>query len=509
MYAPPRVGSGQCCESYGGILCGVLTAEVGVSQIVAMIVTAAVVSLVQAAPVQIPPAGQQKELQSKADCPAASMIAFDRQNRPYLVDTRDPKRYGLVAMLREGRWVEKSFLPALKEAGFNLVPDWENPRDLGTMTFDSEDSLYILIPTPRKRAAGGVEIDGDAVLIYTKDYGETFKVYRLDSRPYLCTMETRNGGSSLDYPPALVLGKPLKYVRDVMVNVRGRKQRLRFCEFDRLSVVFPVKSGDGLTLPEPVEVTEKANGITSHSGALNVGVTRKDKFYVVYIEVPENLEAGKNPVWISEIDRISGKVLNRKRLLDSDPVEADSHSTPALVVDSKGMLHIVTGSHAWTPEMQGFYYVHSIGDGIDKWSEPVTLGKMQTYVGLAVDEKDNLHLAYRHTPDLSYRRRDSVAGVWEEQTVIVQPPCRGKYSCYYHHVYVDRRGRIYVEFTYVDQSPQEKEYPHLLAVSADGGRSWQLATTALLSGGQEGGVGQGEAASGTRQLQQAGGDGGK
>ncbi|MFC1671508.1 BNR-4 repeat-containing protein [Planctomycetota bacterium] len=432
------------------------------------------------APFQIPPAGTQQELQSGMDCPPASMLAFDSKNRPYLVNTRDPKRYGCVMILRKGTWVKRSFMPALKRAGYDLTPNYENPRDLGTMTFDSDDGMYIIVPSPRKRGtgeSGEVEIDGDAVLLYSRDYGEAFKAYRLGARPYLCTLETANGGGTLDHPPALIVGKALKYVRDVTVTVRGRKEKLRFCEFDRLSVIFPRTSGDGLTLPAPIVVTEKANGVTSHSGALNVACGGDGRLYVAYIEVPDNLESGRNPLWVAEIDRKNGTVLKKTHLLDVHPDESDCHSTPSMVIDSKGALHVVAGSHAWKPDMQGFFYLHSVGKGIDNWTKPVSLGTMQTYVGLAIDTQDNLHLAYRHTPDLGYRRRDAKSGEWSEQAVIVRPPRRDTYTCYYHHVFVDRKGTVYLEFTFSDQ--KKKDYPHLLAVSADHGRHWGLASTGM------------------------------
>jgi hypothetical protein len=119
-------------------------------------------------------------------------------------------------------------------------------------------------------------------------------------------------------------------------------------------------------------------------------------------------------VWVAEISREPGQVLNKKHLLDAEPSESDCHSTPALVVDGKGVLHIVAGSHAWMPQMQGFHYLHGIGDGIEQWSEKESLGMMQTYAGLAVDGADNLHLVYRRTPDLVYQRRDAETGKWAE-----------------------------------------------------------------------------------------------
>jgi len=418
--------------------------------------------------------------QCSMDCPPASLVAFDGRNRPYLTDTRDPKRYGTVLTLREGKWIERSFLPALKKAGFDATPNYDNPRDLGAMTFDGDDHLYLIVATPAPRRGGKpgeVDIDGNAALLYSTDYGETFTAYPLNARPYLCTMETANGGSALAHPPALVIGKALKYVRDVYVNVRGRKEKLRFCEHDRLGVIFPEKSDGGLKLPPPVVVTEKANGVTSHSGALNVAAGGPEKLYVAYIEVPDNLESGRNPVRVAEIDRTARKVTGRAHLLDSPPSEADCHSTPSLVVDGKGIIHVVTGSHAWKPDMEGFSYLHSVGDGIGKWSEPVLLGTMQTYVALTADEKGNLHLAYRHTPDLAYRRRDAASGKWSEQTVIAVPPRRDTYTCYYHHVFTDRKGSVYLEFSLDDH--KGKKYPHMLAVSTDGGETWRAAATGI------------------------------
>jgi hypothetical protein len=82
--------------------------------------------------------------------------------------------------LHDGRWIERSFAAALQKAGFGLTPNYENPRDLGAAAFDDDDALYILIPTPNvrnKSKPDEIEINGDAVLLYSKDYGETFAAY--------------------------------------------------------------------------------------------------------------------------------------------------------------------------------------------------------------------------------------------------------------------------------------------------------------------------------------------
>jgi hypothetical protein len=62
---------------------------------------------------------------------------------------------------------------------------------------------------------------------------------------------------------------------------------------------------------------------------------------------------------------------------------------------------------------------------------------------------------------------------------LATPPHRDRYSCWYHHVFVDRKCNVYVEFTLDDQ--KEQRYPHLIAVSTDGGLHWQLASAEIFA----------------------------
>jgi hypothetical protein len=82
-----------------------------------------------------------------------------------------------------------------------------------------------------------------------------------------------------------------------------------------------------------------------------------------------------------------------------------------------------------------------------------------------------------------------MAGLWSKPRILADPPPgHSGYSVYYHRLFLDRQGALYLSFTFYDMQLKEKGlYPRALAVSLDHGRTWQLATTDLLAGRAIGG----------------------
>jgi hypothetical protein len=242
------------------------------------------VSLVAGEPFTIPPAGREKGLQSKMNCPPASMIGFDSRNRPYLVNTRYPEMYGIVYTLRNGAWVERSFRTALKKAGFTKMPTIESPKDLGTIWFDSNDGMYILLASPSAvKGKDNIGLNGNAVLVYSPDFGETFFVYPVNARPYLCMLETPCPGTVLDGPPTLITGTVTKKVDNEFFVINGRQKPIRFCSFNTMKVTFIQKKHTGLVFTKPVVVTKRANGITSHAGAMNIACSQGTDRNLIFV----------------------------------------------------------------------------------------------------------------------------------------------------------------------------------------------------------------------------------
>ena len=70
------------------------------------------------------------------------------------------------------------------------------------------------------------------------------------------------------------------------------------------------------------------------------------------------------------------------------------------------------------------------------------------------------------------------------------PPVPG-YSIYYHKLTIDRRGRLFLAYSYWTENQYQEDYPdryhHLaLVMSADGAKTWKLATTSDFLAGTSG-----------------------
>jgi hypothetical protein len=130
---------------------------------------------------------------------------------------------------------------------------------------------------------------------------------------------------------------------------------------------------------------------------------------------------------------------------------------------------------------------------VDEKTVPKGQGR-QTYISLVCGPDDTLHIAYRqwrrnvdqfHPSQtyaaLSYQSKPK-EGPWGPARPLVIPALPG-YSIYYHKLTIDRRGRLYLSYsywsddkTYQDDFPGRYVNPAVLT-SGDGGTTWKLADT--------------------------------
>ena len=408
------------------------------------------------APFQIPPAGKPEQLVGALKYECGSALAFDTRNRPYMFHSREPESFGYILTLRGGKWVRRSYVDALRKAIPKLgKPKWQQHAG-GTMVIDDADALYAVLSVEEEGRKGRA-----VVLLYSPDLGKSFQVYRLPGTAFL---EIPAGHNRTDRPPAIGV-------------LRFRKEYpTRWTRYNVLSVLFPEKEGDGLLLGEPVEVTEDCFGISNHSGGYSFAATTGKKTHVVYAEIPKKPRSG-NPTFVATIDHEARKVVAKQFLVNAPPSIADVHSTPVVAVDSRGHLHVVTGAHG-----QSFLYLRSRkpDDVAGGWTKPAAVGRGQTYATLICDKNDVLHTVYRIHPRLHCQHKAAAAGKWSAARVLVNPPPghRG-YSIFYHRLFIDRAGALYLSFTFWETRTKNKgHYPRALAVSEDGGVTWRLATAA-------------------------------
>jgi hypothetical protein len=412
------------------------------------------------APFTVPPSGQPATLLPDASLPAPTAIAFDSHDRPTLMNTRDPARFGILSTLVEGRWVEHTCLDALRAVRPGFVPPTKRePHAMGELVFDDADALYVTL-------AG--------VLLYSTDGGESFRAYPLPSRS--ASLELRVGPGPFPGPPAVAV-----------ITEPRRTPGHRWGELSTLSVYLPRKAGDGLDLGDPVRVTERClvAGSGGHSGGTSFAVTRDGLTHLVWAEMPDSVDGrlarAGNPTCVGTIDRRTRRLVARRHLVDAPPEVPDVHSRPTIAQDREGYLHVIAGAHG-----QPFQYLRSLRPNSieDGWTPSAAMAERQTYASLVCDTKGRLHSVFRQwRPEatLGYQSKAATDDAWSPvRTLVFGALERGRsdYGIFYQRLAVDRRGILYLAFTFWEtHTEMAGVYPEALAVSTDGGENWRLADT--------------------------------
>ncbi len=414
---------------------------------------------------------------------------FDSENRPYIRSrSTHIHETEFIHTLRDGEWVERDLIGPLKEA----YPDFRETVYAGGLveprvTFDDEDRSYTFVVIRLE--------DGSRphLLLYSTDYWKTVSMVELpaNTRP----VEHRAGHNELPGPPFL------------MVRERYDDHPDRWARLHNLYVLQPYWDGDEIVVPEPVMVSDMLVALGQHSGGSPFAATRNGKTHFFWAEVTGEEDAEESPTFGATYDHDTGEVSEPVFVAPNRPAN-NSHNMPGVVFDSEGYLHVVTGAH----HGQSFYYSRSLeANTIDAgWTDPVPVladgwiavsGEErggQTYVSLVCDPDDTLQLVFRHWrtgiedyPHLADAERDQFAGLayqrkrkgedWSEETLLVVPE-RAIYSIFNQRLAVDRTGRLYLSFSYLDRTLREisnehRFYSRMVLVSPDGGESWMPAET--------------------------------
>lgn len=211
--------------------------------------------------------------------------------------------------------------------------------------------------------------------------------------------------------------------------------------------------------------------------------------HIVYAECPDDIARGGNPIYVATIDREQRKVIARQLLVNAPPRKADVHTRPTITADSKGYLHVLSGSHG-----QPFYYLRSVepGDISAGWTKPSRLTGRQCYASLVCDQNDRLHSVFREWiphASLGYASADAAKRNWSANRTLVHgalPRGKYQYGIFYHRLFIDRASNLYLAFTFFEFTTDDRgDYPEALAVSHDGGKTWHLATTPSLADAEQ------------------------
>lgn len=403
------------------------------------------------------------------DYPIENAYYFDLKNRPATWTARGLARWD------DGRWTFHE--PAVEGRAHEPL----SPK----IAFDRDGDLYLL-------ASSG----GRAALLRSTDGGKTFSASPLPGgrRGGAYDIEVFTGHNAPDGPPPV-----LRYTQTAADPKRIWRR------INDLELFLPKKEGGRVTVGEPVLVSRQCIGMSDHSGSPNGVVSRDGKVHVTWAEATDpGVKVPGVPTYAATCDRAT-RTLTRPALVGYGPPPNDVHNSPSITIDSKGRLHVVTGTHGLP-----FPYARSLApdDAGRGWTEPAVVGAglRQTYVGLMCGPDDTLHLAFRlwkegetpfpasHHATLAWQRKPP-GKPWESPQVLVVPPL-SEYSVYYHRLTIDRQGNLFLSYdywsTYWFYRNDHRGPRRALLTSPDGGRTWKLAegrdlvgpTSALRSSGE-------------------------
>lgn len=424
-----------------------------------------------------------------------NVTTFDSKGRPYIRSRgRNIDQTSFIHTLRDGKWIEIPFLPALRESW----PDFRRTIAAGGTTdarviFDREDRFYTVVRIQLK------DRRSKTVMLVSSDYGETIQAVELP--PGSVPAEHVSGHNQLTGPPFLMIAERLE------ADLSERWARL-----NRLTVAQPRWEEGRIVMPEPVEVSRKLVSLGQHSGGSSFAVTREGKTHFVWAEITEDESETGTPTFIATYDQETEEISTPLLLLHAPPLN-NSHNMPGICLDSEGVLHVVSGSHYG----ESFRYTRSLepNDLASGWTEPGAVWATgwtavsgneaggQTYVALVCAPDDTLHLVFRHWQmksekyphltegegkyfgALAYQRKPK-DGAWSEPKTLIIPE-RDIYAIYYQKLSVNQVGQLFLSASYMDRvllkrSETDRFLRRMILTSPDGGKTWRFAETADFAG---------------------------
>jgi len=316
-------------------------------------------------------------------------------------------------------------------------------------------------------------------LLRSSDQGRSFSaidIGREDGRSSGYDIEEFSGHNVPSEPPPLL-----------RLTYRAKDEKLFWRRLNDLELLLPRRLDGEVSIGTPIPISNECLGVSSHSGIPSSVVSRGDKVHVVWAEATEPDEDVPGvPAYVATYDRSTG-ALGERALVGYGPPPNDCHNTPGITMDSKGYLHVVVGTHG-----SPFPYARSLepNDAHAGWTEPQLIGEGlgQTYIGLVCGPDDTLHLAFRlwlagtewhplsHAGTLAYARKRPGEPWSEPRPLIV--PAFSEYSVYYHRLTIDRKGRLFLSYTYWSTYWfYRNDYPGMrrsVPISSDGGDNWKL-----------------------------------
>ncbi len=396
------------------------------------------------------------------DVPTDWEIYVDLDNRPSVRTSAG------VTTLRDGRWQTADFAAAIRGGTFTPQLDRANTK----IAYDRDNDMYLLATD-----------HGKAALLHSTDRGSTFTACDIGTAGSGLDIEQFTGHNVPDGPPPVV--------RATRTDSGGGGFWRRVADLDLIT--FDKRDGRVEARP-PVRLSDKALGVGMHSGLASAVVSRGSRVHVVWAEATDPDEDVPGvPTYVVTYDREEGRLLGEPVLVGYGAPPNDVHNRPSITIDSRGILHVLTGTHG-----HPFSYTHSLEPNTahGDWSEARSMGEglSQTYVGMVCGPDDTLHLAYRlwrtdtdphpvgSHATLAYQRKRP-GEPWEAPRVLVVAAF-ANYGVFYHRLTVARAGRVGLSYDYwATYWFYRNDHPgrrRQTLISPDGGDTWKLLTTADL-----------------------------
>ncbi|MEE4274366.1 MAG: BNR-4 repeat-containing protein [Thermoleophilia bacterium] len=423
--------------------------------------------------------------------------AFDTGNRPVIRSRTASQNDTLYAdFLENGAW-RRSVLDDVLRAAYPAFAGYMGAGGYASdrVVFDTSGRAYTIVTIRLE------EGEFRNVLLYSADRGLSWgtvalpfgaaQPYRDDANRGNIACEMPSGQRGISGPPFIAAWREIG-------DWPGT-----FASLNELYVMQPRWEGDKVVVPEPVLVTSRFLGMLQSVGDTSFATTVGGKTYFTWTQVRDTPTLG-TPTYVGVYDRATNKVTRRVRAAFGHPVN-DSHCTPAMVIDSRGYIHLVAGAHhrpfrytrsvrpldisEWKPEVKvldsGFWTEDTDSDGEGR----------QTYASLVCGADDTLHLVFRQMRRsrtglfplvpyfaLSYQKRP-LGEPWSKARMLAYSAGGGGYVNYYHKLTTDQNGRLYLSFNVYRHRDTAKLYRVLrrfryrMVWSSPDGRSWEFAMT--------------------------------
>lgn len=408
--------------------------------------------------------------------PAA--VTFDISNRPYIMTGIFDDYYPagewtdvyIQTLDDKGSWTACSINDLFK-AEFPQIGDtkfYSGTHLPEKIAFDQSGGMYFFAKA---------QATSKSYLFYSKDGLKTYDVYEVANYGILEQYDSFQSAVKLNA---------------IGFDTKGTQALISFIEHT---------AGGGLSITDAVKIADaKSAYLPQHSGGGNAFLTTGDKTHIAYINMDEITprEFGTKQYYVC-FDHKTQSFSKPVYLgfTTSPNLTPDAHNGPAITADSEGTLHIVLGSHG-----RAHKYTYSTDNG-KSWSnaEDIESEYGGSYLAMVTDKNDTIHLISRlnggQVPliyTLHHIRKEKNKP-WQDMGRIILPDRLG-YNIFYHNLTIDRKGRLFLSYSYYaawlsdgekqeytdkwpsNPHPDDKLYAHdPVTLICEDSKNWRLATT--------------------------------